>query len=136
MALGIAATWGATAYKGAGGTYPLVLGVLLIVLGGIVVVKALRSTTETERVLIDAPVKLFTAIGIGVIYVSLVVPLGFYTASFMLMLALPFALGFRKAKYALCVAAIFVAIVYVVFSVLLEKPLPREAFLILFGQGG
>ena len=72
---------------------------------------------------------------IATIYVALVVPLGFYTASFLLMLALPMALGFRQLVYALIVALVFMVLIYLVFSVLLEKPLPREALLSLFAAG-
>lgn len=136
VVLGLAAAYGATAYSGASGNYPLVLGLLLALTGALVAFRAIRSNTITERVLIDAPGKLYTAIGVGVIYVALVVPLGFYTSSFLLMLALPIALGFRRHVYALTVGAAFTAIVYLVFSVFLERPLPREAVMSLFGSGG
>lgn len=136
MALGCAAAWGATAYQGASGIFPLVLGLLMVLLGGIVAARALRTETQTERALMEAPVKLLTTIALGVLYVALIVPLGFYTASFLLMLGLPLALGFRRLPYALIVGGVFVALVYIVFSILLEKPLPREAILTLFGQGG
>lgn len=135
MVLGIAAAWGATAYSGASGNYPMVLGLLLALTGAIVAGRAIRSQSTTERVLIDAPVKLYTAVAVGVAYVALVVPLGFYTASFLLMLVLPFALGFRRLVYALTVGAVFTAIVYLVFSVFLERPLPRELIFSL-GSGG
>jgi hypothetical protein len=135
VALGIAAALGATAYTGASGNYPMVLGLLLALTGLVVAFRAIRSEVSVERILIDAPVKLFTAIGIGVAYVALVVPFGFYTASFFLMLALPFALGFRQPVYALTVGAIFTVIVYVVFSVFLERPLPRELIFSFFGGG-
>lgn len=136
MALGLAAAWGATGYSGASGYYPLVLGLLLALSGGVVALKAMRSVPSADRVLVDAPTKFYTTIAIGVIYVALVVPLGFYTSSFLLMLVLPAALGFRRYIYALIVGAIFTVIVYLVFSVLLERPLPREAILSLFGTGG
>lgn len=136
MALGLAAAWGATSYSGASGNYPLVLGLLLALSGAVVALKAMCAKSSAERVLVDAPVKLSTAVVIGVIYVALVVPVGFYTASFLLMLTLPFALGFRRHFFALTVGATFTAIVYLVFSVFLERPLPREAILSLFGSGG
>lgn len=135
VALGLAAAWGATAYTGASGNYPMVLGLLLALTGAIVAGRAIRAQSTTERVLIDAPVKLYTAVAVGVAYVALVVPLGFYTASFLLMLVLPFALGFRRLVYALTVGAVFTAIVYLVFSVFLERPLPRELIFSL-GPGG
>lgn len=136
VALGLAAAWGASAYSGASGIYPMVLGLLLALTGAAVAFKAIRSDIPTARVLVDAPVKLYTTIFVAVIYVGLVVPLGFYTASFLLMLALPLALGFRRIAYALTVGVIFTAIVYLVFSVFLERPLPREAIWSLIGSGG
>lgn len=133
--LGIAAAWKATDYSGASGTYPMVLGLILALLGGAVTVKAVRSGSDETRALINAPAQMIIAAVIATIYVTLVVPLGFYTASFLLMLALPVALGFRQGVYALVVALIFMALIYLVFSVLLEKPLPREALLSLFAAG-
>lgn len=135
VALGLAAAYGATAYTGASGSYPMVLGLLLALTGLIVAVRAFRSQTTAERVLINAPGKLYTAIAVGMAYVALVVPLGFYTASFLLMLALPIALGFRRLVYALVMGAIFTGLVYLVFSVLLERPLPRELIFSAFGSG-
>ncbi|MBU2936560.1 MULTISPECIES: tripartite tricarboxylate transporter TctB family protein [Pacificibacter] len=135
VGLGIAAAWMATSYSGAGGTYPMVLGVILTLLGGTVALRAVRKGANKARLLVDAPVKMITAVVIAAIYVTLVVPLGFYTSSFLLMLALPIALGFRQGIYALIVALVFMTVVYLVFSVLLEKPLPSEALAPLFGLG-
>lgn len=135
MALGLAAAYGATAYSGASGNYPMVLGLLLTLTGLIVAVRAIRSQTNANRFLIDAPAKLYTAIAVGVAYVALVVPLGFHTASFLLMLVLPLALGFRRLLYALVVGAVFTGLVYLVFSVLLERPLPRELIFSVLGSG-
>lgn len=136
VGLGIAAAWMATSYNGAGGTYPMVLGIILTLLGGTVALRAVRAGSTAERTLIDAPSKMITAVIIAVIYVALVVPLGFYSSSFLLMLVLPIALGFRQGVYALIVALVFMVIVFLVFSVLLEKPLPREALAPLLGFGG
>lgn len=135
VAIGLAAAYGATAYTGASGNYPMLLGLLLALTGLIVAVRAIRSQTTAKRVLINAPGKLYTAIAVGVAYVALVVPLGFYTASFLLMLALPLALGFRRLVYALVVGMVFTALVYLVFSVLLERPLPRELIFSNLGAG-
>jgi hypothetical protein len=134
-ALGLGAAWIASGYHGAGGTYPLVLGLILAALGLAVAGRAWRSASPGARVLIEAPGKFSTAVLAAATYVAAVVPLGFYTASLLLMLGLPAALGFRRPAYTLAVAAIFVGLVFLVFSVLLEKPLPREAVLSL-GTGG
>lgn len=135
VGLGIAAAWMATEYTGASGNYPMVLGLILALLGGAVTVRAVRSGRSEARALIEAPAKMITTAVIATLYVGLVVPLGFYTASFLLMLALPMALGFRQAVYALVVALVFMVLIYLVFSVLLEKPLPREALLSFFASG-
>lgn len=126
VGLGIAAAWIATSYSGAGGTYPMVLGIVLALRGGTVDLRALRAGSAAHRSLIDAPMKFITAVGIAVIYVAPVVPLGFNTSSFLLMLAMPLALGFRQIVFALVVATVFMTIVYLVFSVLLENHCPER----------
>ena len=136
VSIGIFAAWMATNYRGASGMYPMVLGLILTLLGATVAVKALRRPTDQARILVDAPAKLVTAALVSSIYVAMVIPLGFYTASFLLVLAMPLALGFRRVVYALTVAAVFMLLVYLVFSVLLEKPLPRELILSLTNVGG
>jgi lysylphosphatidylglycerol synthetase-like protein (DUF2156 family) len=136
VGIGIAAAWMATDYNGASGIYPMVLGLVLTLLGGAVAVKAARSPRNEVRPLVDAPSKMFTAALVATIYVALVVPFGFYTASILLMLVMPLALGFRQIGYAAVVAAVFMGLVYLVFSVLLEKPLPREAILTFISTGG
>ncbi|WP_028954920.1 tripartite tricarboxylate transporter TctB family protein [Sulfitobacter sp. 20_GPM-1509m] len=136
VGIGIFAAWMATSYKGASGTYPMVLGLVLTLLGATVSIKALRQPTDQPRALVNAPAKLVTAALVSTIYVALVIPLGFYTASFLLVLAMPLALGFRRLVYALTVAVVFMSLIYLVFSVLLEKPLPRELILSLNAVGG
>lgn len=126
MGIGVFAAWIATSYNGAGGTYPMVLGIILTLFGMAVAAKALRARSSQERVLVPAPTKMVTTVAAAALYMVLVVQLGFYTSSFLLMLALPIALGFRQWIYALIVAGVFISVVYLVFSVLLEKPLPRE----------
>ncbi|EEB82654.1 tripartite tricarboxylate transporter TctB family protein [Roseobacter sp. GAI101] len=136
VGIGIFAAWTATNYKGASGTYPMVLGLVLTLLGATVAIKALRKPINQPRTLIDAPAKLVIAMLVATIYVALVIPLGFYTASFLLVLAMPLALGFRRVAYAMTVAVVFMSLVYLVFSVLLEKPLPRELILSVISVGG
>ncbi len=136
MGLGGVAAWMATSYTGASGIYPLVLSIILTLIGATVVLKAARAGSTYERKLVDAPAQMLVTIVIGIIYVASIVPLGFYPASFFLMLVLPIALGFRRGLYALVVAAVFMGIIYLVFSLLLEKPLPRGALPALVGLGG
>jgi putative tricarboxylic transport membrane protein len=134
--IGLGAAWMATEYRGASGNYPMALGLILTLLGAAVVIKVIRSARNEPRPLIDAPAQMIIATVVAAVYVAAVVPLGFYTASFLVMLAMPLALGFRRIVYALVVAAVFIMLVYLVFSVLLDKPLPREAILSLLTAGG
>lgn len=136
VGIGIGAALMAMSYKGASGIYPMVLGLVLTLLGATVTIKAMRRSTDQPRSLIEAPDKLATAALISTIYVALVMPLGFYTASFALLMAMPLALGFRRVVYALTVALVFMSLVFLVFSVLLEKPLPRETLLSLIAARG
>lgn len=125
-ALGLAAAWIARSYTGAGGTYPLILGLVLTFLGVIIAVRAARSASHETRELMTAPVNLLLAVVACVAYVACVVPLGFYTASALLLLLLPVLLGFRQPVYLGMMALVFMTIVWLLFSVVLEKPLPAE----------
>lgn len=125
-ALGLATVWLARSYSGASGTYPLVLGAVMAFLGALIVGRAMRSTSDAKRELVSAPIQLVIAAVVSMVYVGLILPLGFYTASVLLMLALPALLGFRRVTYTLLMALGFICIVYMVFTVVLEKPLPAE----------
>lgn len=128
--LGLASAWQATAYSGATGIYPMVLGLILLALGVLVSGRALRSSgakaEPDSRQLMAAPLKLAVTASLFVVYLALIIPLGFYTASVLLMLLLPAALGFRQPLYLLVMAVAFVLVLFVVFTVVLEKPLPAE----------
>ena len=45
---------------------------------------------------VEAPINLILAVCAIAVYVALVIPLGFYTASLVLLLILPLLLGFRQ----------------------------------------
>ena len=135
VGLGIVAAWMASSYNGASGIYPLVLSIILTFFGAAVALKAVRAGSSADRELVDAPTKMMAAVAFAAVYVALIVPIGFYSASFVLMLTLPIALGFRRGLYALIVAVVFMSIIYLLFSILLEKPLPRELLPTLWGIG-
>ena len=126
MGLGLAVAILSRSYSGATGNYPMALGAIMALLGVIVAGKAFRAANSNKRELIQAPIKFTIAIGACVVYLALLVPLGFYTASVLLMLVLPYLLGFRNPVYLALVTMGFVAIVFIVFTVVLEKPLPTE----------
>ena len=125
-ALGLFATVQAAAYSGASGTYPMVLGAVMTALGLLVAGKALWRGRREPRPLTEHAGRALTTVSIGAVYLALVPMLGFYTASALVVLALPAALGFRKPIFLALSAAIFVAVVWAVFTLVLEKPLPPE----------
>lgn len=126
---GVFATWQAMDYQGASGGYPAVLGAILAVLGLIMILRASRRKTAPDRVITTASGKLLIALGLTACYLALVPVLGFYTSGVLLMIAMPVALGMRRAIFSLIAAAAFIAVVWLVFAFLIEKPLPREFFL-------
>jgi hypothetical protein len=128
--IGIAATWQASAYSGATGIYPMVLGLVLLVLGLLLAGRALRKLAldlaPKRRQLLLAPLNMAIATIVFSTYLALIVPLGFYTASVLLMLFLPAVLGFRQPLYLAVMAVVFIFVLLVVFTLVLEKPLPAE----------
>ena len=124
--LGLAAAWIATSYSGAGGIYPIVLSLTMAFIGLIITSRAVRKISDVPRELMDAPSKLFLTLAACALYVAMVTVLGFYTASVLLLLLLPVLLGFRRPLYLVLTVFIFMITVWVLFSVVLEKPLPAE----------
>ncbi|MBS4011540.1 MAG: tripartite tricarboxylate transporter TctB family protein [Roseovarius sp.] len=124
--LGLAAAWMARSYSGAGGTYPMVLGMALAAFGGAIALRPVRATVNAARPLAEAPRNLLIATVVAAGYIALVMPLGFFTASGLVMLIMPLMLGFRQPIYLVLMALIFMALVWAVFSIVLEKPLPPD----------
>ena len=124
--LGLAAAWIATSYSGAGGIYPIVLSLTMAFIGLIITSRAVRKISDVPRDLTDAPFRLFLTLAACALYVAMVTVLGFYTASVLLLLLLPVLLGFRRPLYLVLTVFIFMLAVWVLFSVVLEKPLPAE----------
>ena len=124
--LGLVAAWVATSYSGAGGIYPIVLSLIMAFIGLIIASRGVRKSRAVPRVLMDAPFKLWLTVAACALYVAMVTLLGFYTASVLLLLILPVLLGFRRPLYLVLMTCIFMILVWVLFSVVLEKPLPAE----------
>jgi len=124
--LGAAVWWLAQAYRGATGTYPAVLGAVLAGLGLVVAGRAWLRGRATPRPLVDNPLALALTVGIAALYIWAVTRIGFFTASAALMLTLPPVLGLRRLRLTLLATALFVAGVYAVFTLVLQKPLPPD----------
>lgn len=119
-----------TSYRGASGGYPGTLGAVLAVLGLFLVLQAVRrSRSGTEsRPLATSPLHLMTALAIAAAFLALVPAIGFYSSSLLVLVVLPLALGFRRFTMLAIATVLFMAAVYGTFSILLERPLPREFF--------
>ena len=124
--LGAAVWWLAQSYRGATGTYPAVLGIVLAGLGLVVAGRAWLRGRPTARPLVDNPLALALTVAVAALYVWAVTRIGFFTASAALMLTLPPVLGLRRPWLTLLATALFVAAVYAVFTLLLQKPLPPD----------
>lgn len=124
--LGLAAAWMARSYSGAGGIYPIVLSLIMAFIGLIIASRGIKNAHDEPRVLIDAPLNLALAVAACALYVAMITVLGFYTASVLLLLILPVLLGFRRIVYLGLTVIIFMSVVWVLFTVVLEKPLPAE----------
>ncbi|MBB94898.1 MAG: hypothetical protein CML68_09880 [Rhodobacteraceae bacterium] len=123
-AIGISAAVIAAGYPGASGVYPMALGCVVAALGLLVLGRAVLSGPGKPRILIDHGPRVAITLGTAAAYLGLVPVLGFYLASALLVVLLPPALGFRRPVFVLVNAAVFVGIVWLVFSIVLEKPLP------------
>jgi hypothetical protein len=125
-ALGGFAAHEATGYRGASGSYPLVLGAVLAVLGLALVARALRQSGNRARPLAVHAVRLIGTAVMAAIYLALIPALGFYTASAVAVAAMPAALGLRRPALLGLGAIIFIGTVWLVFTLVLNKPLPPE----------
>lgn len=133
--LGLAAAWRAGSYTGATGGYPMVLGLCLATCGTVVFGRGAIASTDGTRQLFDDPKALLIVAIATTLYIALIVPLGFFTTSALLMLGLPVALGLRRPIFIVVTGALFLGMVWAIFTLLLEKPLPKELILSFWGGG-
>lgn len=130
-ALGLYAALASMAYSGATGTYPMVLGIALAAFGLLIAIRAGYRRRSGDRPLTLHAGRALLTVVLAAVYLWLVPIVGFYTASGLVVLALPIGLGFRRPVFLAAATASFVALVWLVFSILLEKPLPREIWTML-----
>lgn len=128
--LGAASVYWSTQYTGASGLYPRVLGLVLLTLGLFLTVRSILRSKQgfKGRRLVDSPRNFFITLAIAVVFLLLVPVMGFYSSSLLVLMVLPVALGFRRAAPLLISGILFTVVVYVLFSLVLERPLPREFF--------
>lgn len=129
-ALGVVSIYWSTDYAGASGFYPRVLGAVLLALGLLLAARSYRRSKQTSesRRMVDSPRHFLTVVSIMAIYLLLIPMIGFYTSSLLVLLVLPIALGFKRAVPLGICTLLFISILYLLFSIVLQKPLPREFF--------
>lgn len=129
-AMGAAAIYWSFDYTGASGLYPRMLGITIVVLGILMALRSMRQANKpaTHRVVVDSPRNFFIVLAFVFVYLVLVPLIGFYTSSLLVLLALPIGLGFRRAVPLIFSTALFIVFLYVLFTLVLERPLPREFF--------
>jgi putative tricarboxylic transport membrane protein len=118
-------------FRAAGtGMFPLILGVLLMVLSGLFVAQRLRDRTVTgaEKKEAETPVsvkQLLMFLGVTVAAVAGFTTMGFPLMSFLLMLLLLRSLGIKGWAFLLSVSLLTAASSYALFVYLLKIPLPK-----------
>lgn len=123
-ALGLAAAFKASDYRGATGIYPMSLGLVIAAFGLLIALRAALRGRPVPRPLIENGRNMAIVAALSAAYLALMPVLGFYVASFTAGITLPFALGYRRPLAAVLAAAVFVAVVWMVFAVILQRPLP------------
>ena len=127
-----------TTLRGDSGMFPMLIGAVML-FGSLGL--GLKALLLLRRRLWTAPRKqwqredwlalrqiLIAAVGL-LLYALLVRPLGFFSATGLMLLALPYALGYRHLLGITINAAIVLIMLYLIFIGVFERPLPREFFL-------
>jgi len=105
------------------GFIPLLIAVLIIILGGALFVRAGESKPFSEIDWSDGKHAL-SVLAVTVAAVALYVPLGFIITLILMMVALLVGIERRNIVYALLYSAFTVTTTYVVFTYILQLPLP------------
>lgn len=129
-AMGATSIYWSFDYTGASGLYPRMLGITIVVLGLLMALRSMRQANKpaTPRIVVDSPRNFFIVLAFVFVYLVLVPLIGFYTSSLLVLLALPIGLGFQRAAPLIVSTTLFIVFLYVLFTLVLERPLPREFF--------
>lgn len=123
-----AAGWGwaeAGSYAGPAGSYPRVLCVLLMICTALVIVRSLVRTAPEGRLFDHAPRFAFGFAAIAG-YIVAIDFAGYILPSLVFGIGLPLALGYRNLRLLVPVVVAVIAFIYLVFGVMLERPLPPD----------
>jgi hypothetical protein len=113
------------------GMFPLILGILLMVLSAMFVLKIFIQGKERQvkkEISIkssESPVQLILFLGIMVLITAFFNQLGYPLSSFLLMVALLRILGVKRWRFALPLSFITAVVCYFIFVQFLKIPLPK-----------
>lgn len=116
---------GARGMEGDSGLFPKILSGLIFVLtcvelGEVLTNRIKESKKKEER----SPRKLIYIIGLSILYVVLIKPLGFVVSTFLFLAGSMKLLEVKNKKLAVLVPFITATIIYVVFKILLKVQIP------------
>jgi hypothetical protein len=113
------------------GMFPLILGILLMILSGILVLniffqgKKRQIKKEAPSESSESPVQLMLFLGTMVLVTAFFNQLGYPLSSFLLMVALLRILGVKRWRFTLPLSFITAVVCYLIFVQLLKIPLPK-----------
>lgn len=135
-ALAIAVILGGSRLPGDSGLFPMGIGALLLFGSLGLGAKAIRAgglslprSGALAQLDQGALARGLVAAAALAAYALALRPLGYFTATFLVLLLLPPALGYRRPVWILVNAIATTALLWLVFVGLFDRPLPREIFL-------
>jgi len=111
--------------------FPKFILICMLILSLILLVKSLVKPDRKSLFLIKNKINLFTAVIAGILWISLFPVLGFFISSIIIFIFLTITLGEKSEKTpkkiisTVIVSLILVITVYLLFSKVLEVPLPK-----------
>ncbi len=118
-------------FPAGGSTFPLFISALTIVISVIMIARTFLSPADYDRdwrpkfTLAALKPIVITALIIG--YVLVIFRVGYYASTFILLVALPFALGLRRPFFIICSAVGATAFLYALFELGLRANMPSGA---------
>lgn len=111
-------------------TFPKTIIIIMMVLSALLVLQGLLMKTDEEKGPRYPWLRFFVLFGLIVVYFAVSESLGFYTSAFLFFVAVTYILGkgdltLKKAGLRALSSAVFTAVLFVLFSVMLEVQTPR-----------
>ena len=114
------------------GFWPFILGAALVLIAALIVFDTARHSRQyaEEKIILTAPanVSAYKMMAMILVYIILLKIIGFYPSSLLFLIAAMHHLGLRRPKMILAVSLGFLAVLYILFSILLNLSLPLPFF--------